>query len=161
MENVTNINHYEIVRRDWRKVLVIGLLIVLVGLIISIYFSFIHDGLGICQLEGWQKLVIGALLTTIIWVVATFVTPPDDDKTLQNFVNKVNPGGPGWSRFTSPSSEPWPVPKGILSMVLGCLAVYGSLLGTGQFIYGHTNSSMILFTVALLSSISLFKLQKK
>jgi hypothetical protein len=116
--------------------------------------------LGIYQLEGWQKLVIGALLTTVIWVVATFVTPPDDDETLQNFVNKVNPGGPGWAQFTSPSSEPWPVPKGILSMVLGCLAVYGSLLGTGQFIYGHTNSAMILFTVALLSSISLFKLQK-
>ncbi|MBC8312046.1 MAG: Na+:solute symporter [Candidatus Marinimicrobia bacterium] len=132
------------------------------SLIISIYFSFIHDGLGICELEGWEKLVIGALLTTVIWVIATFVTPADDDATLQNFVNKVNPGGPGWARFTNPlSSEPWPVPKGILSMILGCLAVYGSLLGTGQFIYGHTNSSMILFTVALLSSISLFKLQKK
>ena len=132
------------------------------SLIISIYFSFIHDGLGICILEGWQKLVIGALLTTIIWIIATFVTPPDDDVTLQKFVNKVNPGGPGWSRFTSPlSSEPWPVPKGILSMVLGCIAVYGSLLGTGQFIYGHSNSSIILFSVALLSSISLFKLQKK
>jgi Na+/proline symporter len=130
------------------------------SLIISIYFSFIHDGLGICILEGWQKLVIGALLTTIIWIIATFVTPPDDDVTLQKFVNKVNPGGPGWSRFTSPSSEPWPVPKGILSMVLGCIAVYGSLLGTGQFIYGHSNSSIILFSVALLASISLFKLQK-
>ena len=131
------------------------------SLIISIYFSFIHDGLGICILEGWQKLVTGALLTTVIWIIATFVTPPDDDVTLQKFVNKVNPGGPGWSRFTSPlSSEPWPVPKGILSMVLGCLAVYGSLLGTGQFIYGHTNSSLILFSVALLASISLFKLQK-
>ena len=130
------------------------------SLIISIYFSFIHDGLGICILEGWQKLVIGALLTTIIWIIATFVTPPDDDVTLQKFVNKVNPGGPGWSRFTSPSSESWPVPKGILSMVLGCIAVYGSLLGTGQFIYGHSNSSIILFSVALLSSISLFKLQK-
>jgi len=131
------------------------------SLIISIYFSFIHDGLGICILEGWKKLVIGALLTTVIWIIATFVTPPDDDATLQKFVNKVNPGGPGWSRFTSPlSSEPWPVPKGILSMVLGCIAVYGALLGTGQFIYGHTNSSLILFSVALLSSISLFKLQK-
>ena len=130
------------------------------SLIISIYFSFIHDGLGICILEGWQKLVIGALLTTIIWIIATFVTPPDDDVTLQKFVNKVNPGGPGWSRFTSPSSESWPVPKGILSMVLGCIAVYGSLLGTGQFIYGHSNSSIILFSVALLASISLFKLQK-
>jgi|TARA_B110000467_G_scaffold38770_1_gene35380 Na+/proline symporter len=131
------------------------------SLFISIYFSFIHDGLGIYELEGWQKLVIGALLTTAIWIIATFMTPPDDDETLQNFVNKVNPGGPGWARFTASSSERWPVPKGVLSMILGCLAVYGSLLGMGQFIYGHTNLSMIFFTVVLLSSISLFKLQKK
>ena len=131
------------------------------SLFISIYFSFIHDGLGIYELEGWQKLVIGALLTTAIWIIATFMTPPDDDETLQNFVNKVNPGGPGWASFTVSSSERWPVPKGVLSMILGCLAVYGSLLGTGQFIYGHTNLSMIFFTVVLLSSISLFKLQKK
>ena len=131
------------------------------SLFISIYFSFIHDGLGIYELEGWQKLVIGALLTTAIWIIATFMTPPDDDETLQNFVNKVNPGGPGWARFTASSSERWPVPKGVLSMILGCLAVYGSLLGMGQFIYGHTNLSMVFFTVVLLSSISLFKLQKK
>lgn len=42
MENVTNINHYEIVRRDWRKVIVIGLLIVLVGLIITIIQPFMY-----------------------------------------------------------------------------------------------------------------------
>lgn len=131
------------------------------SLIISVYFSFIHDVLGVCQLEEWQKLVIGALLTTVIWIIGTFLTPPDDDKTLQKFVNTVNPGGPGWARFTSPSNEPWPVPKGILSMILGCFAVYGTLLGTGQFIYGNTILSVNLFSIALLSSISLFKIQKR
>ena len=29
----------------------------------------------------------------------------------------------------------WSVPHGIISMILGCFAVYGILLGTGQFIY--------------------------
>ncbi|MBT5224348.1 MAG: hypothetical protein HOM19_02825, partial [Candidatus Marinimicrobia bacterium] len=44
-------------------------------------------------LEGWQKIVIGALLTTIVWIAATYFTPPDDEDTLRAFVKKVNPGG--------------------------------------------------------------------
>jgi Na+/proline symporter len=131
------------------------------SLIISIYFSFIHDGLGIYPFEGWQKIVIGAVLTTAIWIMATFITPPDDDKTLHNFVNKVNPGGPGWSRFTSETTtEPWPVPRGILSMILGCVAVYAFLLGVGQFIYGETNSALLICSIGAVSAFSLSKLWK-
>jgi Na+/proline symporter len=103
------------------------------SLCIAFYFNFIDQGF-----EGWEKIVIGAILTTVVWVVATYFTPPDDDKTLQNFVKKVNPGGPGWSRYShGVSSEPWPVPNGILCMILGCSAVYGVLLGVGQLIYGE------------------------
>ena len=115
----------------------------------------------LCGHQGYLFVWMSSCRGVYYHFSATFMTPPDDDETLQNFVNKVNPGGPGWARFTASSSERWPVPKGVLSMILGCLAVYGSLLGTGQFIYGHTNLSMIFFTVVLLSSISLFKLQKK
>ncbi|GIS71136.1 MAG: hypothetical protein CM1200mP10_07130 [Candidatus Neomarinimicrobiota bacterium] len=49
---------------------------------------------------GWEKIVIGAILTTVVWVLATYFTPPDDEETLQNFVKKVNPGGPGWSKYS-------------------------------------------------------------
>ena len=103
------------------------------SLCIAFYFNFIDQGF-----EGWEKIVIGAILTTVVWVVATYFTPPEDDKTLQNFVKKVNPGGPGWSKYShGVSSEPWPVPNGILCMILGCSAVYGVLLGVGQLIYGE------------------------
>ena len=56
------------------------------------------------QMPDWVKVTIGASLTTIIWVLATFITPQDDESTLRNFVNKVNPGGPGWKNFP-PSME--------------------------------------------------------
>ena len=32
--------------------------------------------------------------------------------------------------------EPWPVPRGLLCMFLGCVAVYCALLGTGHVLYG-------------------------
>ena len=126
------------------------------SIIIAGYFNF-----GESSLEGWQKIVIGAFLTTIVWVVATYFTPPDDEVTLRNFVKKVNPGGPGWVKYSDDiSGKPWPVPKGILSMVLGCMAVYGFLLGVGQLIYGQTGSGLLICGLGAASSYGLFKLWK-
>ena len=122
------------------------------SLIIAGYFNF-----GDSTLEGWQKIVVGAGLTTIVWITATYFTPPDEEKTLRNFVKKVKPGGPGWSKYTEePSSAPWPVPRGVLCMTLGCIAVYGILIGVGQLLYGNT------FGVALLglSGLSVYGLSR-
>ena len=128
------------------------------SLVIAGYFNFfIND-----KLEDWEKITIGAVLTTFIWVVATYCTPPDDEKTLRNFVKKVNPGGPGWKKYAdnNASSEPWPVPNGILCMVLGCIATYSFLLGVGQLIYGQIESGILICSLGAISSFGLFKLWK-
>ena len=122
------------------------------SLIIAAYFNFFDS-----NFEEWEKIIIGALLTTIVWVIATFITPPDDEKTLVNFVKKVNPGGPGWSKYTlNDSKEIWQLPKGILLMFLGCSTVYSVLLGVGQLIYGN----QLGYFLILLSIISGFGLKK-
>ncbi|MBN4081466.1 hypothetical protein JYT44_03785, partial [Caldithrix abyssi] len=70
-------------------------------------------------------------------------------------------GGPGWAKYSEGvSSEPWPVPKGILSMVLGCVAVYGFLLGVGQLIYGQSVSGLVIVGIGTLASFGLFKTRK-
>ena len=126
------------------------------SLIIAGYMNF-----GGLEIPGWLKIVYGAGITTIVWIIATYVTPPDDDETLQNFVNKINPGGPGWKKYSSSvASETWEVPKGILSMVLGCFSVYGFLLGVGQLIYGNFYSGILICGFGLISSIWLIKIWK-
>ena len=125
------------------------------SLIIALYFNFINQ-----SYENWEKIVFGSLLTTIVWIAATYFTPPDDDKTLRRFVKKVNPGGPGWAKFSnSEANEPWPVPNGILCMILGCISIYSILLGVGQLIYGN-NIGFGLIGLSLASAISLFRLWK-
>jgi len=127
------------------------------SIIIAGYFNF-----GDSSLDGWQKIVIGAFLTTLVWFVATYVTPPDDEETLRNFVKKVNPGGPGWKKYSEGiSTKPWPVPNGILSMVLGCVAVYGFLLGVGQLIYGYKESGLMICGLGVIASFGLFKVWKR
>lgn len=132
------------------------------SLIIAVYFNFIHDSLGVLPLESWQKMVVGALLTTVVWLIATFLTPPDDEETLKYFVKKVNPGGPGWSSYSqyvdASDTKPWPVPRGILMMVLGCIAVYSLLLGTGSWLYGQSGMGALFTVVFGVSVILLLRL---
>ena len=126
------------------------------SLIIAGYMNFGH-----IEIVDWMKIVYGACITTIVWLIATYVTPPDDDETLQNFVDKINPGGPGWKKYSSSAaSETWEVPKGILSMALGCFSIYGLLLGVGQLIYGNFYPGILICGFGLITSIGLIKIWK-
>ena len=124
------------------------------SLVIAAYFNF-----GNSALEEWEKIVFGAILTTLVWIVATFVTPPDDEKKLQEFVNKINPGGPGWSKYTASTTDTWMLPKGILLMILGCIVVYSILIGVGQLIYGNAMGYLLL-GISIISAFGLKKLWK-
>ena len=131
------------------------------SLVVAGYFTFVHDGLDIVELAAHEKLIWGSLLTTLVWVVATYLTPPESDKTLSLFVAKVNPGGPGWKRWaTAEATAPWPVPRGILSMVLGCTGVYAALIATGSWLYGDASTAMILLAVAAGSAWGVFALNR-
>ena len=126
------------------------------SLIVAVYLNF-----GGLVIADWLKIIIGSVITTIVWIVATFITSPVDDETLRAFVSKVNPGGPGWRKYSDGiSTEPWPIPKGILSMVLGCICVYGILLGIGQLIYGHIELGLFISGLGLLALFGLFKIWK-
>ena len=123
------------------------------SIIIAYYFNFINN-----DYAPWMELIIGALLTTSIWVFATFVTPPENDKTLKRFARIVNPGGPGWKNYKEKNqAEEWSVPSGILSMLLGTIAVYSVLLATGSFIYGNYLVAIILTSSFIICTFFLFK----
>ena len=140
----------------WRINAYTEIIAMISSLIIAGYMNF-----GDLDIAGWMKIVYGACITTVVWVIATYVTPPDDDETLQNFVNKIEPGGPGWKKYSNGVvSEDWHVPKGILSMILGCFSVYGLLLGVGQLIYGNLFPGVLICGLGIVASIWLFKIWK-
>ncbi len=126
------------------------------SLIIAAIFNFSNF-----NMENWQKIVLGSILTTISWILATFFTPPDDEKTLKAFVNKINPGGPGWKNYSSSRNvTPSNLPRGILSMILGCISIYGILIGSGQLLYGYFFVSFCLYLIVIVSSFYLYKIWK-
>ncbi|WP_416445685.1 sodium:solute symporter family protein [Leeuwenhoekiella sp. A16] len=98
-------------------------------------------------LPSWSTFPLVVLITTIIWLLVTYLTPPEENKVLYSFYKQTQPGGPGWKRIITEAQrddvlivdkkEKWTVPAGILAMVLGCLLVYGCLFATGNWIYGN------------------------
>ncbi len=96
--------------------------------------SFIAPLLGY---EGFAAtMIFTTILSTICWVSVTFLTKPESDKTLQDFFDRVRPGGPGWNRFT-PTGKPveslWP---GIFKVFIGAIAIICFLYGMGQLLFG-------------------------
>ncbi len=110
----------------------------------------------------WFEIPFVVIVTTLIWVIATFVTAPESKEVLNSFYKKIQPGGPGWQKVVNDANtdgidlhikdEKWSVPSGILAMLLGCVLIYSCLFATGYWIYGETTWALILTFAALLSA---------
>ena len=145
-----------ILRWFWWRISAFTEIIAMVSsLFIASYLNFFNEGM-----LGWEKIVVGASLTTFIWVSATFFAPPEKKETLEKFVNKINPGGPGWKQYTVLDNNKWSVPNSILLMFFGTILVFSVLLGLGNIIYSKFLSGMILFFIGCISAIGIFKLWK-
>ncbi len=119
-------------------------------------------------IEPYFKFPVIVLITTIVWLLVTFMTKPDDDQKLIEFYKKTRPGGPGWKRIVNlPDfknekgyNKTWAVPRGILCMLVGCIAIYSALFSTGYFIYGELYLGIIMLSSTIIFSILLFNLSK-
>ena len=134
--------------------------------IISIIINFTSVGAILFAEEtgvfpAWFKFPFIVLITTIIWVVTTFLTQPESTDVLRNFYQKIQPGGPGWAKVIDEAKsenidivndkEGWSVPSGILAMLLGCVFIYSCLFATGYWIYGETTLAIGITITAIIS----------
>jgi SSS family solute:Na+ symporter len=139
-----------------------------VSFLAAVYFRFLHGLTGLPKISDWAQLVIGVAITTCGWLTVTFLTKPTEDRVLLSFYRKIHPGGPGWRAFLNrvrargeraEGLDPaWQVPRGILCMFLGCVAVYSTLFATGNWIYSKTLPAVILSCTAVMATFLLFLL---
>ena len=123
--------------------------------------------LGGFGFAAWQELLIGVGITTVCWVSAALITNPADTSTLKSFCTHINPGGPGWRSIyaqlaadgVDPEGKAVNIPRGILCMTLGCVAVYGVLFATGFFLYGESASGTALSVLVVLAAAGIVALR--
>ena len=132
----------------------------IVSFIVAVYFRFFHGQVAFMLAEtgsykavadfagllmnDWIQLLFTIGITTVSWVLVTYLTKPVSEESLLNFCRTIQPGGPGWARITAllekedvAPSRAWQVPQGILCMLLGCVSIYSALFATGYLIYGR------------------------
>jgi len=102
-------------------------------------------------LVGYEKLILGVVITTIGWVLVTLLTKPSDQKTLDTFQTIIFDNE---NKFKNVGSK-------ILAFVLGITGVYSFLFATGNWIYGKTNLAIGLSVLTVICVFGLQRLWKR
>ena len=123
------------------------------------YFQFIHEDLGFAALHPSIMLISGIAITTVVWVAVTLLTAPTDRATLQTFYDKIHPFGRGWHNAVEigPRDRDRSLAAPLLCWFLGCVVVYGTLFGTGYFLYGEAVAGAGCSVLVGLAAIMLFR----
>ncbi len=94
-------------------------------------------------------------ITTPLWLIATFVTRPTDQATLDEFYQRVRPGGPGWGPLAK--RHPHVIPdsgltKLAIDWLVGVVFIYSTLFGVGYLLFGRMLLALVLIAVAGISA---------
>ncbi|GAB6282292.1 MAG: Na+:solute symporter [Ignavibacterium sp.] len=99
-------------------------------------------------------------INTIVWLIATYLTKPTDEKVLISFYERIHPGGILWK----PISNKLPNVKsdtGFLSMfinwIAGVVLVYSMLFGIGEFIFANLLRGTIYVVISIVAIIIIYK----
>src|SRR5260370_42289020 len=99
------------------------------------------------------------LVTTVVWLIATFVTRPESRDTLLKFYTRVHPTVYGWRPIANLVPE-MPAVRDVLSnafdWLMGVILVYGTLFGIGKIIFGSLGLGIGLLVAAAVAGYMIF-----
>jgi len=85
------------------------------------------------------RLLVTVPITTVVWLLVTFLTKPEAQATLLRFYERVRPSEAGWrpiARIAQPGTAGESLGLNALDWLAGCGLVYGALFGIGRIIFG-------------------------
>lgn len=128
-----------------------------ISFVVAIFFQVINPKVNwilIPENQAYLKLVYSVSITTVGWLLVTFLTQPEKDEILLSFYRKVTPAAYGWKkvldRYPAEKQEQGQLPKEIGLMLTGTVMVYAALFSTGFFIYGNMIPGFIAAVIALI-----------
>jgi Na+/proline symporter len=135
-----------------------------ISFVVAIFFSVINPKVNwiiIPENQEYLKLIYSVTITTIGWLLVTFLTAPEKDEVLLSFYRKVTPAAFGWKkvldRYPNERQVIGQLPKEIGLMMIGSVMIYAALFSTGFFIYGNMMAGFISAVVALAGGLIILK----
>jgi solute:Na+ symporter, SSS family len=106
-----------------------------------------------------KKTLITGGLTTIAWVVVTFLTRAESNATLVAFYRRVHPTVYGWKRIAKLAPE-LPEVKDMagnaFNWLMGVILVYGCLFGIGKLVFQQWGQGILLLALAAIAGYLIF-----
>ena len=114
-----------------------------------------------------QMLII-VPISTVVWIVVTFLTEPVSTETLTNFYNRVRPSKRGWTLIAGEAKEaqdgtnrqnPQTDSKtpALVNWVIGVIFIYSFLFSIGKLLLGFTGTGLIFLLIAIISGAIMYK----
>jgi SSS family solute:Na+ symporter len=111
------------------------------------------------------SLMITVALTTVCWMVAAYVAPQNDRRTLVEFYKKVRPFGPGWKAVRREAgiseaeahSAQENFPLSLVGWVSGVATIWAALFAVGNLLYGRLAATLICLGVFLVAGLVLLR----
>jgi SSS family solute:Na+ symporter len=106
-----------------------------------------------------HMIMITVGVTTVVWLVATFITAPESDATLVSFYRRVRPSPFGWQAVARLAPE---VPVShdlgwnLFDWLCGCVLVYGTLFGIGKIILQDAGTGAAFLAVAIVAGVAIY-----
>jgi hypothetical protein len=98
-------------------------------------------------------------ITTVVWLLTTFLTKPEPDEVLVSFYRTTRPSVAGWRRVAAlapdviPSRDGW---TNTIDWIAGCGLIYGFLFGVGKLILKEWTPAAILLSMGILGGIVIY-----
>jgi Na+/proline symporter len=106
-----------------------------------------------------KKTLITGGLTTIAWLVVTFLTRSESNATLVSFYRRVHPTVYGWKRIAKLAPE-LPEVKDMagnaFNWLMGVILVYGCLFGIGKLVFQQWGQGILLLALAAVAGYLIF-----
>lgn len=134
-----------------------------ISFVVAIFFEVINptvNWIDIPEHQSYLKLVYSVSITTIGWLLVTFLTQPEKDEVLLSFYQKVRPAAFGWKkvldRYPDIRQNVGRLPMEIGLMLIGSVMVYSALFSTGFWIYGDILEAVISGVFALVGGFVIY-----
>ncbi len=104
-------------------------------------------------------MLITVGITTVVWLVVTFLTPPEDPETLVRFYRRTAPSTAGWRPIAKLVPEIRPRQDALLNLmdwICGCILIYGVLFGVGKLLLGEPALGFGLIAVGLVAGAAIY-----
>jgi Na+/proline symporter len=109
------------------------------------------------------RFTLNVVISTVIWVTVTFLTPPEKDEHLVKFYQRVQPPG-GWKRIADAAGHPNHLSVGWIEWTgwgLGVTGLFAMIFSLGHACFGHYIYAAAFGAYGILATVLIFKLLGK